>query len=251
MTAIAGAAALVTGGAKGIGAGVVRALAAGGAGVTIADVDEDAGAQLAAEVGGRFVALDVTDPAAWKALVEASEPFTIVHLNAGVTTTPTFRMETAPLPLTDVTDDAYRRIMAINVDGVVFGARAVLPKMAAAGGGTIVITASMAGLVAVPMDPIYGLTKHAVVGLARALAAGLASSNVDVHAVCPGFVETALLDAPTTAAIKAAMGILDVADVVDVTVEAIASAGRTGTLWTVMAGPDGTVRGAYEFAPPF
>jgi NAD(P)-dependent dehydrogenase (short-subunit alcohol dehydrogenase family) len=243
MTTIAGARALVTGGANGIGAGVVRALAAAGAHVTVADVDAARGSVLAAAVSGEFVVLDVSSAAAWAALIDASAPFDIVHLNAGVSTTPTFRLEVAPLPLTDVTDDAYRRVMAINVDGVVLGARSVIPAMAASGGGTIVITASMAGLGPVPMDPIYGLSKHAVVGLAKALAAGLATSNIDVHAICPGFVETDLLDAPTIGVIKDALGgLLTVDDVVALVLDAVTSTGKTGTLWTINAGPDGPLR---------
>ncbi|WP_437065490.1 SDR family NAD(P)-dependent oxidoreductase [Streptomyces sp. enrichment culture] len=80
----------------------------------------------------------------------------------------------------------YRRAMGANLDGVVFGTHAVLPALRARGGGAIVATASLAGLAAVPLDPLYAANKHAVVGLARSLGPALAPHNVRFNAVCPG-----------------------------------------------------------------
>jgi len=80
------------------------------------------------------------------------------------------------------------------VDGVVFGVRAVVPAMAERGGGAIVATSSLAGLIAFPGDPIYTLTKHAVVGFVRALAPRLAEQHITVNAVCPSLVDTPLID---------------------------------------------------------
>jgi NAD(P)-dependent dehydrogenase (short-subunit alcohol dehydrogenase family) len=110
----------------------------------------------------------------------------LVHLNAGVTT--------QQGDITALTDDQYRRILAVNVDGVVFGARALVPELVARGGGALVATASLAGLVAFAADPIYALTKHAVVGLVRALALTLTGEGITVNAVCPGLVDTPLVD---------------------------------------------------------
>jgi NAD(P)-dependent dehydrogenase (short-subunit alcohol dehydrogenase family) len=92
--------------------------------------------------------------------------------------------------LTELTDEQYRRAVGVNVDGVVFGVRRldrVMPK-----GSTIVVTASLAGLTAIPDDPIYGLTKHAVVGFVRSVAPQLAGRGIRIQAVCPGWADTAL-----------------------------------------------------------
>ncbi len=84
--------------------------------------------------------------------------------------------------------------MAINLDGVVFGAEAALPHLRARGAGSIVATASLAGLTGVPMDPYYCANKHGVVGLVRALGPAWAQHNVRVNAVCPGFSESKIVD---------------------------------------------------------
>src|SRR5207247_5770526 len=99
----------------------------------------------------------------------------VAHLNAGVTT--------GEAAIDAVTDDQYRRIMGPNVDGVVFGTRALVPVMDRRGGGAIVATASLAGLISFPPDPIYALTKHAVLRLVRSLRPQLAARNITVNAV--------------------------------------------------------------------
>ena len=88
-------------------------------------------------------------------------------LNAGVSTHQNVICNISNYPLEKVDDDAYERIMSINVDGVVFGARAVIPGMVARKTGHILVTASLAGIIAIAPDPIYGLTKHAMVGLVK------------------------------------------------------------------------------------
>ena len=92
--------------------------------------------------------------------------------------------------------------MRPNVDGVVFGVRAVVPSMARRGGGAIVATASLAGLIAYSPDPIYALTKHAVVGLVRALGPQLAEKGITINAVCPGLVDTPLVGERRLAALR-------------------------------------------------
>ena len=79
--------------------------------------------------------------------------------------------------MTAVTDESYRRIVSVNVDGVFYGVRAVVPSIEARGGGAIVATASLAGLISYSPDPVYAMTKHAVVGLVRALAPQLRSQG--------------------------------------------------------------------------
>src|SRR3954452_23110835 len=83
--------------------------------------------------------------------------------------------------------------MGINLDGVVYGTHAVLPALRARGGGAVVATASLAGLTAVPYDPLYAANKHAVVGLARSLGPALAPERIYFNAVCPGFAESAMI----------------------------------------------------------
>src|ERR671921_738361 len=78
----------------------------------------------------------------------------------------------------------YKRAMGINLDGVVYGVHAALPVLRRRGGGSIVCTASMAGLTAVPFDPVYGANKHAVVGLVRAMGLLLAGQNITINAFC-------------------------------------------------------------------
>ena len=110
----------------------------------------------------------------------------IAYLNAGVTT--------GEEDITKLTDEQYRRILGVNVDHIVFGTRAVVPEMTRRGGGNVVATSSLAGIVAFPGDPIYTLTKHAVVGFVRSVAARLAEYHVTINAICPGLVDTPLID---------------------------------------------------------
>ena len=102
----------------------------------------------------------------------------IAYLNAGVTT--------GEEDITKLTDEQYRRILSVNVDGIVFGTRAVVPELVARGGGAVVATSSLAGIVAFPGDPIYTLTKHAVVGFVRSVAPRLAEHHITINAICPG-----------------------------------------------------------------
>ena len=146
----------MTGGASGIGAAIVALLRAEGADVRVLDV-----------VDG----FDVSDPDAWSD-VEAAE---LACLNAGVTS------------VDDSVAD-YRRVVGVNVDGVVFGVRHLAEVMEP--GSAIVVTASLAGLAPWPGDPVYTLTKHAVLGFVRAAAPGLAERGIRLNAVCPGFVDT-------------------------------------------------------------
>jgi NAD(P)-dependent dehydrogenase (short-subunit alcohol dehydrogenase family) len=147
-------------------------------------------------------------------------------LNAGVTTGET--------DVRDVSDEAYRRIRGANLDGVVYGVRRLADVLEP--GSAIVVTASLAGLVAAPQDPLYTLTKHGVVGFVRAVAPQLAERGVRIGAVAPGFVDTPLLASGRDRFVEAGFPLLEPVEVAG----AILAAGRsdeTGQVWVVQPGP--------------
>jgi len=228
---IDGKVALITGGSNGIGEGVARHLAGLGAHVVLADIDDGRGQELAKELEGRFIHTDVADPAAsTKAVAFALDQFGalhLAHLNAGVTSWCGMGDDFDP--------EAYRRSMSINLDGVVYGVAAARPAIIASGGGTIVCTASMAGLVAVPFDPIYSANKHAVVGLVRSIGDTYAAEGIRVHALCPSFAYTNIIKGSEQTLLDMGFPILDVADVV-ATFQQIIDSEETGQAWYVVAG---------------
>jgi NAD(P)-dependent dehydrogenase (short-subunit alcohol dehydrogenase family) len=131
--------------------------------------------------------------------------------------------------------DLYRRAMAVNLDGVAFGIHAALGALRARGGGSIVATASLAGLTSVPLDPIYAANKHAVVGLVRSLGASLPEENIRVNAVCPGYAESPMV-APFRDMILAQGVPIIPAEQVAETVVRILAGEDSGECWYVQAG---------------
>ncbi|MEU7062108.1 SDR family NAD(P)-dependent oxidoreductase [Streptomyces sp. NPDC046197] len=231
VAALAGKVAIVTGGAGGLGRAMALALAQAGARVVVADLDAPAGREVADLVGGAFRACDVSDLDANRALVAfAQEQYggvDIALLNAGVAT---------GCGVGDDFDPArYRRAMGANLDGVVYGTHAVLPALRARGGGAIVATASLAGLAAVPLDPLYAANKHAVVGLARSLGPALAQDNVRFNAVCPGFAESRIIDPLRDMLSGQGLPVIP-AEVVAETVLRIVTGDGAGQCWFVQAG---------------
>lgn len=190
MSSLTGKVAVVTGGGSGIGLATATRLAAAGASVAVVDLDGASAERAAVELDGLGVQADVGRSDEWPGIVEAVVQrfggVDLAHLNAGVTT--------GESDITAVTDEIYRRATAVNVDGVFFGVRALVPIMAGRGGGAIVATASLAGLVGFSPDPIYCLTKTAVVGLVRALGPQLGDKGITINAVCPSIVDTPLID---------------------------------------------------------
>ena len=185
--------ALITGAATGIGAQVARMLAARDIRVAICDVNADAGQALAKEIGGLFLPCDVTRlssmTSAANNCIKALGVPDFVHLNAGIMTVPTG----APfLAIEDVSLDQYRRIVGVNLDGVFHGVKVLLPKMRKKG-GAITITASIAGLGVLPIDPMYAATKYALIGFGRAVASANANTNLRINVICPGVVDTGIV----------------------------------------------------------
>ncbi len=184
--------ALITGGATGIGAAVATALAEHGIRSAICDVNP-AGQALADSLGGRFLHCDVTKLTDVRsALDDCVSQLGVpdyVHLNAGIMTVPT---GDPYLAIEDVSQEQYRKIVGVNLDGVFHGMKTVLP-MLRANGGAVTITASTAGLSVVPVDPLYTATKYALIGFARAVAAANAGANVRINVICPGVTDTAIV----------------------------------------------------------
>ena len=245
---LAGQRAFITGGASGIGAEMARRFTREGASVVIADVNDTLGKAIAVEVGGEYVHLDVTDATAWDKIITTHKPFDIVCLNAGVATKTDVFGATVDYPFQHLDNDSYQHIMSINVDGAVFGARAVIPGMVDRKSGHILITASLAGIVAIAADPIYGLTKHAMVGLTKSLGAALEPHGVCVSALCPAFLDTPLLSDNTRKNLSLlGLGIMEVSIAGDLAMRALTER-ISGAQWIVM---DGQSISQYIPAAPF
>jgi NAD(P)-dependent dehydrogenase (short-subunit alcohol dehydrogenase family) len=231
ITDLTGKVVLITGGANGIGEAAARRLAGAGAHVLVADVDRDRGEHVAREVGGAFAACDVREPeqnaAAVAAAVDRFGGLDVAFLNAGVATG--FGLGA------DFDLAAYRRAMAVNVDGVFFGVHAALPALQARGGGALVLTASLAGLTGIPLDPVYSANKHAVVGLTRALGPVLAADGITVNALCPGFADTAITVPIRDLISQAGIPLMTADQVVDALLDVLAS-DQTGQAWFVQPG---------------
>jgi NAD(P)-dependent dehydrogenase (short-subunit alcohol dehydrogenase family) len=207
--------AVVTGGASGIGAAAVTLLEAEGTEVRSLDLE---------------TGFDVGDPAAWEG-VEAAD---FAFLNAGVST--------GSIEVAGLGDAEYRRALGANVDGVVFGTRRMAQVMSP--GSAIVATASLAGLVAMPFDPVYTLTKHAVVGFVRAVAPQLDERGITINALCPGFADTPIVDDVLREWIDEQAIPLIPPETVAVSALTAARSGETGQAWVVQPGREPLV---YEF----
>ncbi|MCO4748258.1 MAG: 3-oxoacyl-ACP reductase FabG [Proteobacteria bacterium] len=185
-----GKVAIVTGGARGIGAAIARELASAGATVVINYRSSAAEADaLAAEIGGHAVQADVSTTEGCEALAEAAKvhgDVAVLVNNAGITRDGlVLRMK----------DDAWDSVMNTNVGGAFRMTRAVLPLMAKKRSGSIVNIASVSGLVGNPGQSNYGAAKAALLNLTASVAKEMARRNIRVNAVAPGFVETAMTDA--------------------------------------------------------
>lgn len=189
MSDLNGRVALVTGGARGIGAAYVRALHLAGARVVVADVLTDEGRALVDELGERtlFVRLDVTDEAQWAeavdAAVDAFGSLEVLVNNAGIANA---------APIEHLTTDKWNAVIAVNLTGTFFGCRAVVPVMKQQGRGSIINISSVEGMRGSRGLHGYTAAKFGVRGLSASLAVELGPFNIRVNSVHPGFINTSM-----------------------------------------------------------
>jgi NAD(P)-dependent dehydrogenase (short-subunit alcohol dehydrogenase family) len=191
-----GKVALVTGAGSGIGRASALAFARSGARVVVADVDADGGAETVRQIESagageaRFVQADVTNELHVEALIaeciQAFGRLDFAHNNAGIGAPP------AALHETDRT--SFERVLSVNLLGVWLCLKHEARVMLERGGGAIVNTASLAGLIGFPMNVAYSASKHAVIGITRTAALEYAQAGIRVNAVCPAFVRTPMVD---------------------------------------------------------
>lgn len=196
--------AVVTGGASGIGAEVVRRLVAAGAQVVIADRDIEAARALAAELGTntRAVEVDVSSAEAVQAMVQfCQKEFGALHLavnSAGISG----RRET---PLHELDLESWQQVIDINLNGVFYCLKYEIEAMLQAGGGAVVNLGSILGQVGVPGSVGYVSSKHALVGMTKTAALDYAQKNVRVNVVGPGYIDTPLIARGMSAGFRATL----------------------------------------------
>jgi NAD(P)-dependent dehydrogenase (short-subunit alcohol dehydrogenase family) len=242
MGTLAGKVAVVTGGGSGIGRATAELLARSEVAVAVVDLDGESAERVAAGIGGLGLQADVGRSEEWPGIVEAvTERFggiDLAHLNAGVTT--------GEADITKITDGIYRRAVGVNVDGVFFGIRTLVPVLSARGGGAMVATASLAGLIGFSPDPVYCLTKHAVVGLVRSLGPQLTEHGITLNAICPSIVDTPLIDDMRDVLAGSGFPLIDVSAVSETVVACLSGQG-TGEAMVIQAGREAL---PFRFARP-
>ncbi|MEU5846341.1 SDR family NAD(P)-dependent oxidoreductase [Saccharopolyspora shandongensis] len=219
--------ALITGGVGGVGRAVARRLLESGYTVVLADLDRNGSREVADSIGCEFAPVDVTHQASMNAAVEQVEAkhgrLDLVHLNAGITA--------GWRPFHEIPSEEYQQVVDVNVHGVVFGVLASAPALARAGGGSIVVTASLAGLTQ-SRDPYYALAKAAAVGFVRSAAPQLAEQKITINALCPSFIDTPLVAEELR---SSGYPMLQPDDVARATMRLLDSGG-TGEAWLIQVG---------------
>jgi NAD(P)-dependent dehydrogenase (short-subunit alcohol dehydrogenase family) len=237
---VEGKVALITGAASGIGRATCERFARAGALLCAVDIDAATAEAVAGEFGGIAVTCDGGDPQQVEAAFDRCERELggpdVAFLNAGIAI--------GVADLTTLDDATYRRIQRINVDGVVYGARAAIPRMERRGGGAIVATSSLAGLIPFPPDPIYDAGKHFVVGLMRSLAPTLAPKGITANTVNPGITDTNIITDDVKRFLRdAGFPVMPAAQIADA-VFGLVTTGVTGQCWVCQAGREPV---PYEF----
>jgi NAD(P)-dependent dehydrogenase (short-subunit alcohol dehydrogenase family) len=237
-----GSVALITGGTGGFGQALARRLRERGVTVVVADLDGERNRKVAADLGCPFVALDVTDRAANEVVVAQVEAehgrLDAVDLNAGIS---------AAKSDDELDLDEFLRVVDVDLFGVVYGAAAARPAIQRAGGGAIVVTASLAGLSPMAGDPGYSVAKGGAIAFVRSMAPRLAAEGTTITAICPGFADTAIIDRIRDHFAAAGFPVLSADEVANAMVMAWES-GEPGAAYVVQPGV-GTVPYAFKGVP--
>jgi 3alpha(or 20beta)-hydroxysteroid dehydrogenase len=197
MSRLTGKVSIITGASQGMGASHARAFVANGAKVILGDINEQAGARLASELGSNamFVEQDVANKSDWTRIVQQGQarfgPINVLVNNAGIIG--------ALASTIDLSESEYLRVCGINQTGIFLGMQAVLPGMVRLGGGSIVNISSVAGMVAIYGSPnlAYVASKFAVRGMTKQVAVEYGDKNIRVNSVHPGYIKTPMMVAAT------------------------------------------------------
>src|SRR3712207_2273315 len=233
---------MITGGTGGFGRALAARLRGQDVTVVLTDLDSERNRQLAADLGCPFLPLDVTDLAANEAVVAQIEAehgrLDAAYLNAGISAAPS----------DDELDlDEFMRVVDIDLFGVVYGAQAARPAVKRAGGGAIVVTASLAGLSPMAGDPGYSVAKGGAIAFVRSMAPRLSRDGITISAICPGFADTAIIDPIRDQFTAAEFPVLSADEVADAMVMAWASA-EPGAAYVIQPGV-GTVPYKFKGVP--
>jgi NAD(P)-dependent dehydrogenase (short-subunit alcohol dehydrogenase family) len=237
-----GSVALITGGTGGFGRALAKKLRALEVTVVLADLDSERARTVAADLGCQFAVLDVTDRAANEAVVAQVEAehgrLDAAYLNAGISAAKS----------DDALDmDEFMKVVNIDLFGVVYGVEAARPAIKRAGGGAMVVTASLAGLSPMAGDPGYSVAKGGAIAFVRSMAPRLAREGITISAICPGFADTAIIDRIRDQFTAANFPVLTAEEVADAMVMAWTSA-EPGAAYVVQPGV-GTVPYKFKGVP--
>jgi NAD(P)-dependent dehydrogenase (short-subunit alcohol dehydrogenase family) len=225
-----GSVALITGGTGGFGRALTAKLRARDVTVVLADLDSERSRSVAADLGAPFVPLDVTDRTANEAVVAQIEAehgrLDAAYLNAGIS---------AAKSDDELDLEEFLRVVDVDLFGVVYGALAARPAIRRAGGGAIVVTASLAGLSPMAGDPGYSVAKGGAIAFVRSMAPRLAAEGTTITAICPGFADTAIIDRIRDQFTAAGFPVLPAGEVADAMVMAWES-GEPGAAYVVQPG---------------
>jgi NAD(P)-dependent dehydrogenase (short-subunit alcohol dehydrogenase family) len=232
MSRLEGRTAIISGVGSGIGWAAAELFAAEGATVVGIEFSAEAASKAEAELGVVPIVGSVDEPDTWDRAVEAAAAtggVDVAYLNAG--------LYGYTGPIDELPVDLFRRTVGANIDGVVLGTRAVVPVMRGKGGGAIVSTASVAGIVAFAPNPLYTLTKQAVTGFVQSLAPNLVGDHITFNAVCPGVVDTPMTVEALDGGDPAALGfvLITPATIAGVALDLL-TGDRTGRCMAVLPG---------------
>jgi NAD(P)-dependent dehydrogenase (short-subunit alcohol dehydrogenase family) len=237
-----GSVALITGGTGGFGRALAAKLRALDVTVVLADLDSERARSVAADLGCQFAVLDVTDRAANEAVVAQIEAehgrLDAAYLNAGISAA---KSDVA------LDMDEFMKVVAIDLFGVVYGVEAARPAIKRAGGGAMVVTASLAGLSPMAGDPGYSVAKGGAIAFVRSMAPRLDREGITISAICPGFADTAIIDRIRDQFTAAKFPVLTADEVADAMVMAWTSA-EPGAAYVIQPGV-GTVPYKFKGVP--